>query len=204
MRDRRARWALAGMAAATLVTACAFNRPSEDEANPETGAPPPGISSQPATPAVGPTTNPMPMGENLAPRPDRSPMGTMSAEGGATGVQMDSTTRALSGKLDSILVASDAGLTRMSPAVALGLIGGIQRFLESRQDPRLRPVVTELEALRAELSRSPIDGRATGVVLQRLGRRTAEVAPAAGVLAGREARLADGLSETGAKLAQAR
>ena len=203
MRDLRARWGLSAVAAAS-VAACAFNRPSEDEANPETGAPPPGITAQPATPATGPTTNPMPVGENYAPRPDRVPVGTMTAEGSGGYVRLDSTTRALSAKLDSALVANDAGLTRMSPTVALGLIGGIHAFLESRKNPRLQPVITELEALRTELSRQPIDGRATGLVLQRLGRRTAEVAPAAGVLAGRVARLADGLRESGAKMAEGR
>lgn len=205
MQDRRARRALMGvLAIASLTTACAFNRPSEDEANPETGAPPPGISTQPASPATGPATSPMPVGQDFAPRPDRTPMGSISAEGGATGARMDSVTRALSIKLDSVLAGASAGLTRMQPAAAVALIGGFERFLESRNDRRLVPVVTELAALRAQLTRSPIDGVETGRVLQRLGKRTAEVAPAAGVLAGRVARIADELRDAGDKLAEGR
>ena len=205
MRDRRARRALAlGAAAATLLTACAFTRPSEDDANPETGAPPPGISTQPATPSTGPTTSPMPVGQDFAPRPDRSPMGTMSAEGGATGVQMDSTTRAVSTRLDSVLAGTIGGIEKMSPAVAVGLIRGFETFLAVRDDPRLRPVATELAVVRELLSRDPVDGRAVGAALDKLGRRTAEVAPAAGVLAGRVARLADILREQGARLSAGR
>ena len=206
MHDRQARRLLvAGIAAGTMLVGCAFNRPSEDEANPETGAPPPGITAQPASPSTGPATNPLPLVADQTPRPDRMPMGTMTAEGGPTRpMALDSITRELSSRLDTVIAATDQGLTRMSPAVALRVTGGIQRFLESRENPRLRPVILQLEVLRTELQRSPIDPRATGIALQRLGERTAASAPAAGVLAGRVARIADGLRAEGTRLAGGR
>ena len=205
MHDRRARRVLvASMAAGTILLGCAFNRPSEDEGNPETGAPPPGITSAPATPSTGPVTSPLPLVADQTPRPDRMPVGTMSAAGEPRAMAIDSVTRELSARLDTVIGATDRGLTRMSPQTALAVTGGIQRFLESRENPRLRPVILQLEVLRTELQRSPIDARATGVALQRLGERTAAVAPAAGVLAGRVARLADGLRAEGTKLAGGR
>lgn len=197
---------LAAVAVVLTVGACAlFNRDPQDERTPPDGGLPRGIVATPATPGTTPVTSPTPIQPDLTPPPSRQPLGTLDALGEAAELsRMDTTTRQLSARIDTVIVNAETDLTRMSPTLAVPLITSIRNTLSSNRDERVRMVAMELDSLRLQLSRTPIDGVATGRVLRRLGARTQVAASAAGVMAGKVARLADLLRDTGNRLTAAR
>lgn len=68
------------------------------------------------------------------------------------------------------------GLTRLAPAAAVANIDGWIARLDGV--PAAAPVVTDLQTLRLQLQAMPIDGRAVGLTLTRLGAATSAAASA--------------------------
>ena len=190
--------AMAGSAA--LAAACALNDPPTD-ATP-TGSLPEGITVTPATPQTGPVTSPMGPSIEQTPMPSREPLGNF-VERGEPRVHLDSATRLLSARLDSVIVHGNRDITRMPIPLARGLIQSLSRTLHVSKVTRVHHVAVELDSLDLLLAQSPIDGKAVGRRLQRLSGRAAAASPEAGVLAGRVAHLADVLGDAGNRLANA-
>lgn len=190
------RAALAMLAAA----ACALSNPPTDETPPHGGLPP-GVSAAPPQTSAGPATSPTPVAPDLTPQPDRTPLGSFTREN-TPRVTLDSTTRTLSARLDSVIAVASSDLTTLPLPAARGLVRALSSSLAESRTPRVRAVATELDTLGTLLAASPVDGRAVGRTLQRLAARAQAASPEAGVLAGRVARLADQLNDAGNKLAR--
>lgn len=190
---------LTGMLALAMAGACALGNPPTDDSAPPHGGLPQGVTAAPPATQVGPVTTPTPAGVDPMPAPAFAPGSSLGEAGGT--VVLDSATRLMSARLDTVIGAMSRGLTSMPIPVARSVVQGISGSLRESTVPRLRAVSTELDALDALLSKSPIDGRAVGLQLQRLASRSAAASPEAGVLAGRVARLSDLLQEAGKKLA---
>ena len=192
---------LAAMAgSATLAAACALNDPPPDSS--PTGSLPQGVTVAPASPQTGPVTSPTSPSIDPTPMPSHEPMGNF-VERGSHRVHLDSATRVLSARLDSVIVYGNRDITKMPIPLARGLIQTIAKTLHVSKVTRVHNVAVELDSLDMLLAQSPIDGKAVGRRLQRLSGRAAAASPEAGVLAGRVAHLADVLEEAGNRLVNA-
>jgi hypothetical protein len=191
-------------ALATLGLACALSDPPTEDDAPSHGGLPMGVSASPANTQVGPVTSPTPTTE-ASPMPmlSRQPLGNYIEER-TPRVIVDSTSRLLAARLDSIGGAATAsgGLTKMPIPVARALVKSMAATLHKSRVTRVHNVAVELDSLDALLAQSPVDGRLVGRSLQRLSARSAAATPEAGVLAARVARLADLLQAEGARMAQ--
>ena len=195
----KVRW-IGFAAAAALATACALNDPPTDD-TPSHGGLPEGVSASPATPQVGPVTNPTPPGAaEPALMPTRQPLGNFASEK-TRPVALDSATKLLSARLDTVIMYGNRDLTQMPIPRARSIVQSISRQLHVSKVTRVHNVAVELDSLDVLLAQNPIDGRAVGRSLQRLSGRAAAASPEAGVLAGRVAHLADVLQSAGNKLA---
>jgi hypothetical protein len=193
---------IATVAALGTATAACAGRPPSDS-SPMGGGPPPGVVAAPARPDVGPATNPMPPQPDMTPPADRQPLGSVDAAGGRVGlrpVNRDALADSVSVRLDSVLAVAASPQPHLPLPAALGLIDFFRRYYGGQNDQGMRSVAMELDSLRAQLTASPVDQRATARVLRRLGRRTAGIAPRSGVYAGRIARLSDLLQDQAARL----
>lgn len=181
-----------------LALACAWNDPPTE--GPSHGGLPQGVTAAPANTQVGPVTSPTPTTDPTpTPVGTREPMGNFIEER-TPRVAVDSNTKAMSARLDSVIVGASGGLTKMPIPVARGLIRSISASLHVSKVTRVHNVAVELDSLHVLLGQQPIDGRAVGYSLQRLAARASAATPEAGVLAGRVARLADVLQEEGTRL----
>jgi hypothetical protein len=201
-RNLTARW-LAGAGALALAAACALNDPPTDE-TPPTGGLPMGVSAAPASPQTGPVTSPLPSATTEQPPVmGGQPLGNF-VEGRAPRVRIDSTTKLLGARLDSVISYGNRDITQMPIPLARSLVRSISAMLHPSRVTRVHNVAVELDSLDALLAQSPIDGPAVGRSLRRLSGRAAAASPEAGVLAGRVAHLADVLEDAGNRLANGR
>ena len=79
-------------------------------------------------------------------------------------------------RVDSVNTAAKSGLTSVPPAVAVGLIRGIETSLRGTRNGQLRSIAADLAALRVQLNRSTVNGRSVGTILARVGPKVTRVA----------------------------
>lgn len=75
-------------------------------------------------------------------------------------------------EFDSTLAALQTEDTTRNPTAAFGTIDGWQQRLRACNEPELLPIADDLGELKRLLSASPLDGKAIGAVLRRLGAAT--------------------------------
>jgi hypothetical protein len=73
---------------------------------------------------------------------------------------------------DSTVEALDQDVRSLNPSAALGLIDGWQQRLQQSGESDLQPIAADLGELQRLLTGNPLDGKAIGAVLQRLGAAT--------------------------------
>jgi hypothetical protein len=119
----------------------------------------------------------------------------MSASGGAAGGDM-----AGAAQMDSLIAVLDRGITTVPQAEAMAAISGFESYLSSATDPALSGMASEFAALRTQLQTTPVDNKAVGAALTRLGSRATTAAQSAGPNSDRVSRLATALTNAGTKL----
>lgn len=87
-------------------------------------------------------------------------------------------------QIDSVATAANAGLTSLSPAVAVPLIRSLEEKLDASEDPALDDIADELEKLREELDGSKIEPPEIANILERLGPKVQQVAARGGAAQG--------------------
>jgi hypothetical protein len=118
----------------------------------------------------------------------------MSASGAAGGDM------AGAAQMDSLIAVLDRGITTVPQAEAMAAISGFESYLSSATDPALSGMASEFAALRTQLQTTPVDNKAVGAALTRLGSRATTAAQSAGPNSDRVSRLATALTNAGTKL----
>jgi hypothetical protein len=140
----------------------------------------------------------------MAPAPAPGTGMGMGADTGMSGTMgagaMDAT-----GDLDATIAAAEGGLTSLAPGAAVSNIEMWQGRLRAANNPALSTIADDLEELKTELGRSPINGTAVGSILSRVGERTTAAASGADpAVSQRITRLGTLLSQAGTQLGGSR
>ncbi|CAA9319727.1 MAG: hypothetical protein AVDCRST_MAG11-1937 [uncultured Gemmatimonadaceae bacterium] len=146
--------ALAAALLAAALTACAGNADKEAPLRADTGT---SVAGQANAPVSTPQANPVVPG---ADRPN------------ATAAVSDPVTLA---EVDTVIVTASRGLTAIPVTIAVPLIQRLEDRLDATNVEPLDQIASELEELREELGKTPVDGRRVGTILLDLGNRTSAV-----------------------------
>jgi len=102
--------------------------------------------------------------------------------------------------LDATIEALGEGVTSLDLSVAIDIIEGWRAELQSTKQPQLLVVAAELNTLRGLLEVQPLDGKAIGEALQRVGQRTMTAAAIGGFQSGKIYHVGMLLSKAGTAL----
>ena len=143
-----------GAALLLAAAACAGNADSEAALRADTGT---AVAGQANAPVSTPQANP------VVPGADRP---------GATAPVSDAVTMA---EVDTVIITASRGLTAIPANIAIPLLERLEKRLDATNVEPLDQIATELEELREELGKTPIDGRRVGTILLDVGNRTSAV-----------------------------
>ena len=173
---------LAGAAFVVAIAAACSNNDNEVPVRLDTGT---AVGGNASTPGATPQANP------VVPGADRP---------GATQPVSDPVTLA---EIDTVIITASRGITAIPTAIAIPLIQRLEDRLDATNVEPLDQIASEMEELREELGKSPIDRRRVGTILLDLGNRTSAVGgnpQIAGNAADRLTRLGELLTQAGRQL----